>query len=84
MIVNILDRRKRPYRWKRVDAIIEPTWHDNACLDSDHAEVDKREPSYDARKGISLADAVTWADAAAIDVTLFIYDDNSDVSAWSA
>jgi hypothetical protein len=31
MIWNIVDRRKRPYRWKAITAIIEPTYHDNNC-----------------------------------------------------
>jgi hypothetical protein len=35
MIWNIIDRRKRPYRWRVVTAIIEATWHDDSCPDSD-------------------------------------------------
>jgi hypothetical protein len=80
MIANILDRRKRPFRWKRVDAIIEPTWHDNACADSDQATKDDREPIYDERKGISLADAVTWAQALPLEVTLYLYDEGGNVT----
>jgi len=38
MILNIIDNRKRPYRWKRISAIIEATWHDNSCEDADIAE----------------------------------------------
>jgi hypothetical protein len=37
MIANIIDKRERKYRWKRVQAIIEAVWHDNACKDSDQA-----------------------------------------------
>jgi hypothetical protein len=77
MILNILDRRKQNYRWKCVDAIIEPTWHDNACADSDYAEHDHGEPMYEARKGISLADAVMWASGVRVPVTLYIYDKDS-------
>jgi hypothetical protein len=29
MIENIKDSRKRPHHWKRINAIVEPTWHDN-------------------------------------------------------
>jgi hypothetical protein len=50
MILNIVDRRKQIYRWKCIDAIIEPTWHDNACADSDYADHEYGEPMYEARK----------------------------------
>jgi hypothetical protein len=39
MLWNIIDRRKRPYRWKSVTAIIEPVYHDNSIADADEAEV---------------------------------------------
>jgi hypothetical protein len=39
MISNIIDRRKRQYRWKQITAIIEPTYHDNSVDDSDETEV---------------------------------------------
>ena len=78
MILNIVDRRKRPYRWKRVDVIVEPTWHDNACQDSDRAEREDTEPGFAARKGISLADAISWATTLPVPVTLYIYDDGSE------
>lgn len=28
-ILNIVDRRKRPYRFQKINAIVEPTRHDN-------------------------------------------------------
>ena len=37
MIWNIIDCRTRPYRWKRVNAIIESIEHDNICADADQA-----------------------------------------------
>jgi hypothetical protein len=33
MIWNIVDGRERPYRWKAIKAIVEPTWHDNKVAD---------------------------------------------------
>jgi len=72
---NIIDRRERHYRWKRVNAIIEPTSHDNCCQDSDQAEEDPDAAVYEQREGISLAKAVGWADAKPYRVTLYLYDE---------
>jgi hypothetical protein len=76
MIWNIIDRRKRPYRWKRVNAIIEAVEHDNSCPDADQAPeaainivVD-----YDQRESISIEDAVLWASQQDCAVTLYLYD----------
>jgi hypothetical protein len=35
MICNIIDRGKHRYRWKRIKAIVEATWHDNLKPDSE-------------------------------------------------
>ena len=78
MIVNIVDRRVNQHRWKVVDAIDESTWHDNTCQNSDYAEHDYREPSYAARKDVSLTVAVAWASSMAVSVTLYLYDQGSD------
>lgn len=75
MIVNLIDNRKRRYRWKQITAIVEPTYHDNSVADSDQAEVPP--PGflpYDQREEISLVDAVSWANGLPFAVTLFLYD----------
>lgn len=77
MIQNIIDRRKRQHRWLTVDVVAEPTWHDNTCGDTDQAERDDREPQYDARKNISLSEAVRWVEAMPLPMTLYIYDAGS-------
>ena len=76
MILNVIDRRRRPYRWRKVNAIIESTWHDNGCADGDEAEDDGGDNDilYDQREDISLTDAIAWANAQADGVTLYIYD----------
>jgi hypothetical protein len=74
MICNIVDEREHRYRWKRINAIVEPTWHDNSCRDSDQAEVDSDARVYEQRKNISVAEAVAWASAKPYSVTLFLYD----------
>ena len=35
MITNIIDRRKRPYRFLKVNAIVEAARHDNSVNDAD-------------------------------------------------
>lgn len=72
-IVNIIDRRKRPYRFYTINAIIEAAWHDNACKDSDQID-DVCGPDYDEREHIQLHEAINWANGIDAPVTLYIYD----------
>src|ERR1700760_4621852 len=74
MIWNIVDRRKHEYRWKAITAIVEPTYHDNSCQDSDQAEETVNDLVYDQRPEISLADAVAWAQSLSFAATLYLYD----------
>lgn len=74
MIVNIIDRRKHQRRWKRINAIVEPTWHDNSRPDSDQAERGRDDFAYDQREDISFADAIAWANSLPDRVTLYLYD----------
>jgi hypothetical protein len=74
MICNIIDRRKHCYRWERINAIVEATWHDNSNPESDKAERAFDDVVYDQREDISLSDAVAWANGLAGCVTLYLYD----------
>jgi hypothetical protein len=75
VIWNIIDRRKRLYRWKAITAIIEPVSSDNSCADSDQADEPEGEFfHYDQRAEISLADAIAWAQSQPFAVTLYLYD----------
>ncbi len=76
MLCNIVDHRDRRYRWKRVNAIIEPIFYDNSCADSDQAEQDPQAAVYEQREGISLGEAVAWASAKPYAATLFLYDES--------
>jgi hypothetical protein len=80
MIWNIIDKRERHYRWKRINAIIEPTWQDNSCKDSDQAEKDPDADVYDEREGVSLTEAIEWANAKPYPVTLFLYDEGRGIT----
>lgn len=80
MIWNIVDKRTRPYRWLRVNTIVEATAHDNTVLDSDVAP--KTDVGlYDQREGISVSDAVVWANSFAGATTLFLYDEGDGTAA---
>ena len=74
MIWNIVDKRKQPYRWKAITAIMEPTYHDNSVVDSDQAEETTDDVVYDERAEISLADAVIWVQSLPFPATLYLYD----------
>ena len=75
MIANIIDRRKRRYRWKSVDVVIEATAYDNTITDSDQSEEAPEEfVLVESRNRIPLGEAITWANGSGFPVTLFIYD----------
>ncbi len=77
MIWNIIDRRTRPYRWARINAIIEATCQDNMCADTDIAPEPDAETHivYDEREGVSLNEAINWANTQTCQVTLYLYDE---------
>lgn len=75
MIANIIDNRKRRYRWKKINAIIEPTYHDIDIDDADEIDDPGLDaPVYDRRIAISVADAIAWATEIDCPVTLFLHD----------
>jgi hypothetical protein len=80
MIHNIIDKRARPYRWRKIKAIIEATAHDNSCADSDQQSPSDEDVLYAEKNGISLKEAVGWAMGAGSPVTLYLYDDGAGTS----
>ena len=78
-IVNIVDRRKKTYRFMKINAIVEAAWHDNSCTDSDQIQHEGEGPSYDEREHISLSDAVAWGESFDTPVTLYIYGPNDGI-----
>jgi hypothetical protein len=77
MIWNIVDSRRNRYRWAKVHAIVEATWHDNSVSGADQAPSPavEAEVYFDERKDISVNDAINWANAQSCPVTLYIRDD---------
>lgn len=78
MLTNIIDRRKRYYRYKKVNAVIEPTRNDNSVKNADRAKrnpkMDKAWLGYDDKEHVSVLEAVVWAAAHQDEVTLYLYD----------
>ena len=79
MLVNIIDERNRPYRWKSINAIIEDTWHDNSVGDADQITNITDLCSYEQREHISVQDAINWAQEHIGNVTLYLYDEDSGI-----
>jgi hypothetical protein len=79
MIANIRDHRTRPLRWRSIKAVIESTSHDNNTADSDQADRGPAEQyvQCEDRDGLSLSEAVSWANEAPGLVTLYLYDAGS-------
>lgn len=74
MIANVIDNRKSRYRWKRIDAIAEPAWHDNKCGDADQADPAPGELDYEERTKLSVREAINWASELSYLVTLYLHD----------
>lgn len=75
MLVNVLDLRERSYRWSSVLAVMESAYKNNEAEDSDKVEVDFGVMiEYAERSGVSVRDAVLWAEQAGGPVTLYLYD----------
>jgi hypothetical protein len=80
VILNIIDERTKPYRWRSVDVVIEPTWHDNTCADADQSAPQSDESDYEERAEISLSEAIAWAMGIGYPITLYLRNagDNSN------
>ena len=75
MIWNIVDKRSRNYRWRKVNAVIENVANDNSCQDTDiFDEENDCAPIYEDKRNISLHEAIEWAEAISGKVTLYLYD----------
>ena len=75
MLYNVIDHRKRHYRWKNLKAVIEPTNHDNTVKDSDPAPpLLNFDLVCEDKNGISLNEAIKWANEQIVPVTLYLYD----------
>ena len=75
MIVNVLDLRERPYRWKNICAVVQSAIKDNVAEDADQVKDGLGvEIDYAERMGISVREAFQWAEGLGGMVTLYLYD----------
>lgn len=60
-----------------MNAIVEAVEHDNSCVDADQApEADTSAVViYDQLEGVSIQEAVAWANQQTCPVTLYLYDE---------
>ncbi|WP_127114395.1 hypothetical protein [Shimia sediminis] len=80
MIWNIVDSRKRKYRWRKINAVIENIEHDNSVNDTDvFDEENPNAPLYDEKKGVLLHEAIVWAESVPGKVTLYLYNDGDGI-----
>ena len=84
MIANIRDHRRRPYRWLKVNAVVEATTHDNRIADGDQAAPAPGDVDYEELLGVPVSQAVAWAQAFPGAVTLYIYDEGDGRYAWKS
>ncbi len=75
-LANIRDERSRKNRSLKIVAIIEPSCHDNIVKDADQFDWDDPNinTGYAQRSGLSLYEAVCWANEFRFPVTLYISD----------
>ena len=79
MIINVMDLRERPYRWKNICAVVQSATKDNVAEDSDQVKEGLGvEIDYAERDGITLREAVLWADGMGGMVTLYLYDGDAE------
>ena len=81
MLVNVLDLREKPYRWSDVLAVAQNAAEDNVAEDGDKIpdQEDDVQIDYAEREGVSVREAILWAERLEGLVTLHIYDREDEV-----
>lgn len=81
MLVNMIDLREREYRWSRVMAVLESATKNNEAEDADQVKPGLGiEIDYAERSGLSVREAVLWAEKTDGPLTLYLYDDDGEAS----
>ncbi len=82
MLMNVIDLREKPYRWKSVVAVIESAAKNNAAEDADPVDTSSGvEIDYAEREDVTVREAVLWAEQLQGKVTLYLYDKDGE---WKA
>ena len=81
MLMNVMDLRERPYRWREVLAVLESAFKNNEAPDGDKVSGDIGAfIDYAERSGITVRDAMQWAEQAGGPVTLYLFDMDADLA----
>ena len=79
MIINVMDLRERPYRWKNICAVVQSASKDNVAEDADQVTQEMGvEIDYAERDGLTVRDAILWAEQLQGKVTLYLYDKDGE------
>ncbi|MEM9843588.1 MAG: hypothetical protein AAF965_02220 [Pseudomonadota bacterium] len=82
MLMNVIDLREKPYRWKSVVAVVENAAKNNAAEDSDPVETAAGvEIDYAEREDLNVREAILWAEQLQGKVTLYLYDKDGECKA---
>ena len=75
MLVNVVDLRERQYRWQKIMAVLEAAEKNNEAEDSDSVSAEVGvQIDYAERRGLSVREAMQWAETMQALVTLYLYD----------
>lgn len=74
---NIIDRRKNTYDVE-VDAVFEPSWHDNSCVNATEFLQQEEDWSIDNMDSTTVEEAIMHCDTWDLPVTVYLYDKGSD------
>jgi hypothetical protein len=75
MLINLIDLRESPYRWKTILAVVESAAKNNRAENADTVEsAGGVEIDYAEREGVTVREAVLWAEQLQGKVTLYLYD----------
>ena len=79
MLVNVIDLREREYRWSRVMAVLESATKNNEAEEADQVKPGLGiEIDYAERTGLSVREAMLWAEKTDGPLTLYLYDDEGE------
>ncbi len=82
MLMNVIDLREAPYRWKSVMAVVESAAKNNTAENADTVEsAGGVEIDYAEREDLTVREAVLWAEQLQGKVTLYLYDKDRE---WKA
>ena len=81
MLINVLDLREKPYRWSDVLAVAQNAAEDTIAEDADPLpDIGGVQIDYAEREGISVREAILWAERLDGMVTLHLYDREDDAA----